>query len=163
MLYNCVGDRVTTLKTVHIILFGDYEVLAHLYGLSLQILPDGNSLSHKQRINMWLIISPGHHCCLWCEVESKHLKLPLNTQGPSPENPNQRKPSPSCSLETLRRDYENFVMRGKGDLIKAKEFNKCHWAIFLWYTPRSGMWKNSFSHIYHFIRDHPDGNDNSAL
>ena len=59
----------------------------------------------------------------WCEVESKNLKLPLNAQGPSPENPNRRKPSPSRSLETLRRDYENFLTQGKGDLKKAKEYN----------------------------------------
>ena len=68
-------------------------------------------------------ISPGRHCCLWCEVESKNLKLPLNAQGPSPENPNRRKPSPSRSLETLRRDYKSFLTRGKGDLKKAKGYN----------------------------------------
>ena len=68
-------------------------------------------------------ISPGRHCCPWCEVESKSLKLPLNAQGPLPENPNWRKPSPSRSLKTLRRDYKNFITRGNGDLKKAKEYN----------------------------------------
>ena len=33
MLYNCVGDKVT-IKTVHMILFGDCKILAHLYGIS---------------------------------------------------------------------------------------------------------------------------------
>ena len=35
MVYICIGDQVTTLRrAIQIIIFGDYEVLAHLYGLS---------------------------------------------------------------------------------------------------------------------------------
>ena len=38
----------------------------------------------------------------------------------SPSNPNQRKPFPSCFLETLQKDYKNFIARKKGDLKSTK-------------------------------------------
>ena len=37
MLYNCVGDKVT-IKTVHMILFGESKILAYLYGIQEQVV-----------------------------------------------------------------------------------------------------------------------------
>ena len=92
-------------------------------------------------------ISPGRHCCLWCEVQSKNLKLPLSAQGPSPDNPNQRKPSPSRSLETLQRDYESFIKKGKGDLKKAKEYKNVIGPYFFDIPLDQVCWRTAF-HVY---------------
>ena len=101
MFYICIGDQVTTLRRpIQVIVFGDYKVLAHLYGLS------GASSMQLENPPATSSIPPGHHCCLWCELEGKNLKLPLSIHGPTPDNPNRRKSSPSPSLETLQKDYE---------------------------------------------------------
>ena len=67
----------------------------------------------------------GRHCCLWCEVEGKNLKLPLRAHGSGPLTTGDRDtrlPSPCRSLATLERDHMNFITIGKGDIKKAKEY-----------------------------------------
>ena len=54
----------------------------------------------------------GRHCCLWCEITSDKLKIPLTKRGYS--NPR--------SLSTLRQDHERFI-QGGGNVKTAKKFN----------------------------------------
>ena len=51
------------------------------------------NLTSRQRINTWFIVfHQDITVVFWCEVASKNLKLPLSTQGPSVDNPNQKHP-----------------------------------------------------------------------
>ena len=55
----------------------------------------------------------GRHCCLYCEVSSEEMKKPLN----------QRRRSPSRTLDSLQRDYLQFSNQGGGNLKNAKHHN----------------------------------------
>jgi len=145
MVYNRIGNQVTTLRRPSRSSFlvttrswptfmAFQEQVVH----SMQLENHGIKVvchtknHHKQSsVHITFSIPPGRHCCLWCEVESKNLKLPVSIHGPTPDNPNQRKSSPSRSLETLRKDYERFITRGKGNIKTAKEVPQCHWAVLL--------------------------------
>ena len=53
----------------------------------------------------------GKHNCLWCEISSDRLKVPLSERGPSQQR----------SLQSLQRDYSAFI-RGGGDIRLAKNY-----------------------------------------
>ena len=44
----------------------------------------------------------GRHCCLWCEIATDKLKVPLHTRGYSHPR----------SLATLKYDHQRFVQNG---------------------------------------------------
>ena len=52
----------------------------------------------------------GRHNCLWCEVRSNELKIPLSIHDPSTQR----------SLQTLQVDYTGFVAAG-GNIRQVKD------------------------------------------
>ncbi len=77
----------------------------------------------------YIYLSLGRHCCLWCTATYADIQLPLVERG-------------RCrTLETLKKkkDYQEFVEKGGGNISRAKEFHNViqpyiHWTRYdrLW-------------------------------
>ena len=101
-------------KSIRVFLFGNYEFLCRLYGISGL---SGKQLRSTRKWKSPKSIFPicnyiGRHCCLWCTVTSKELKTPCEVRGHSPLQ----------TLETMKSDLEHFETAGS-DVSKAKLFN----------------------------------------
>ena len=58
-------------------------------------------------------VPSGRHRCLWCEIGSGDLIKPREERGRFPAR----------SLDSLRADHNDFLVRGNGNLVNAKFFN----------------------------------------
>lgn len=75
----------------------------------------------------------GRHCCLWCLVQSSHLKTP----------PSFRPPAVLRTTKSISRDYERFEKAGK-NIKEAKHFNNAIEKPFFTSIPLTQV--NSHSH-----------------
>ena len=87
-------------RNFRVFLFGDYEFLCTIYGLS------GAS---------------GRHPCLWCHITKDKLAVPLS------ERVNMFTPR---SLESLKNDHRNFVYTYNSNLAKTKLANNVISSVF---------------------------------
>ena len=104
-------------------MFGDYEFLSKMYGLSGA---NGKLKRHSKHKNSPYCI--GKHSCLWCHITSTEMQLEPVAVTPSEdslsvEGQTTRIPSSHRTLETLQRDHRDFVQKGGGNLKKAKDYN----------------------------------------
>ncbi len=61
----------------------------------------------------YIYLSLGRHCCLWCTATYADIQLPLVERGRCGER----------TLETLKKDYQEFVEKCGGNISRAKEFH----------------------------------------
>jgi len=126
-------------KSVRVFVFGDYELLCNLYGISgasgeAQTNTSCIVMALNTRPRLPLILSSswawlstgvslvylytcslttGCHCCLWCKFTYKHLQHPRAV----------RSTSPGRSLQTLDHDLHTFLTTGMGNIKMAKSYN----------------------------------------
>ena len=92
-------------------MFGDYDFLANMYGLSGAA--GTRTLALLQQVYVILYLNTqGRHCCLWCLISSDQLKVP----------PHERGQIQTCTTEAIIEDHHKFLADG-GDLKKAKFYN----------------------------------------
>ena len=84
---------------------------------------------HLLNLGYWAIqlhtlhVHVGRHCCIWCEISSEQLKIPLERRGSIQAR----------TLESLKRDYERFVQNG-ANVKNAKLYNNVIHE-YLWAIP----------------------------
>ena len=55
----------------------------------------------------------GRHCCLYCDITSEKMQIPLK----------DRRPSERRTLASLERDHYQFSTVGGGNIKNAKQYN----------------------------------------
>ena len=92
-------------------MFGDYEFLCNLYGLS----GASGKLNLQFMLTVYNTFLIGRHCCLWCTIPSDKLKVDKVTR----DSENTIAPR---SLASLSQKYQEFVTAGS-NLKRAKFFD----------------------------------------
>ena len=109
-------------KVIRMFIFGDYEFLCHLYGISgqsgkTQKLPnsydwDTNYLPVTDIEILLSYLNIERHYCLWCHVTQEELAVPRENRGVKPLR----------TLATLHTDMQSFEGAG-ANLRDAKYYN----------------------------------------
>ena len=99
-------------KEVRTFLYGDYDFLCNMYGLSGA---SGINLHTNKSYTCTfthVYFTKGRHCCLWCHIQYDQLKDPPLVRGPVHLR----------TVDTIRNDHQRFLSDG-GNLKRAKFFN----------------------------------------
>ena len=96
---------------MRIFIYGDYQFLTNIYGLSGA---SGNLalilINKLAVVHALLLIIVGRHCCLWCTIDRQSMQ----------HTPAERGAFPLRTLEMLTREYGNF--HHQGSKVQAKDF-----------------------------------------